>query len=257
MAMSERRRPLVIAHRGSSAERPEHTLAAYRLAIEQGVDGVECDVRLTVDGELVCIHDRTVNRTSNGRGVVSTMTLAELERLDFGSWHPPGEPEGVLTFAALLRLLGEAPRPIRLLIETKHPNRYRGRVELRVAETLAEVAASTGADVAPVVVMSFADTAVHRLTGLLPQVPTVLLMETAYGPRRSGALPRGVSISGPSLSMLLRDPGFVERSHARGNQVYVWTVDESADLRYVIDLGVDAVITDRPAEALALIGASD
>src|SRR5690349_20540843 len=80
---------LVFAHRGASAELPEHTLAAYLRAIEQGADGIECDVRLTRDGHLVCIHDSRLDRTSNGSGRVSRARLAELELLDFGSWHTP------------------------------------------------------------------------------------------------------------------------------------------------------------------------
>ena len=76
----------VVAHRGASEDAPEHTLAAYRKAIEDGADALECDVRLTADGHLVCVHDRTVARTSNGRGVVSTLELAQLAELDFGSW---------------------------------------------------------------------------------------------------------------------------------------------------------------------------
>jgi glycerophosphoryl diester phosphodiesterase len=85
--------PLVYAHRGSSAALPEHTLAAYLRAINEGADGLECDVRLTRDGHLVCVHDRRLERTSNGRGRVSGRTLAELDSLDFGSWHP-GLPAG-------------------------------------------------------------------------------------------------------------------------------------------------------------------
>ncbi|MFI6033897.1 glycerophosphodiester phosphodiesterase [Streptomyces sp. NPDC051315] len=76
----------VVAHRGASEEAPEHTLAAYKKAIEDGADALECDVRLTADGHLVCVHDRRVNRTSNGRGAVSALELADLAALDFGSW---------------------------------------------------------------------------------------------------------------------------------------------------------------------------
>src|ERR1700743_882250 len=79
--------PYVIAHRGASAHRAEHTLAAYALALEQGADGLECDVRLTRDGHLVCVHDRTVNRTSDGTGIVSELDLDRLQALDFASWH--------------------------------------------------------------------------------------------------------------------------------------------------------------------------
>src|SRR5262245_11610484 len=83
-ASAERSLPLVFAHRGASAERPEHTEEAYKLAISQGADGLECDVRLTRDGHLVCIHDATLRRTSNVRGRVSSLSLDELRRLDFG-----------------------------------------------------------------------------------------------------------------------------------------------------------------------------
>ena len=79
--------PFVVAHRGASADRPEHTRAAYELALQEGADGVECDVRLTRDGHLVCVHDRRVDRTSSGTGLVSDMTLAQLRELDWGAWH--------------------------------------------------------------------------------------------------------------------------------------------------------------------------
>src|SRR5690242_2157890 len=135
---SSEQQPLVFAHRGSSEALPEHTLGAYLRAVDEGVDGLECDVRLTRDGHLVCLHDRRLERTSNGRGLVSAKTLAQLNELDFGSWHPglpeetdelildrePGEPARVLTLDRLLTVAAQAPRPLRLLIETKHPTRY-------------------------------------------------------------------------------------------------------------------------------------
>ena len=130
---------MVFAHRGASADLPEHTLDAYLRAIDEGVDGVECDVRLTRDGHLVCIHDRRLDRTSNGRGLVSRATLAQLEGLDFTSWrtrhlalHAPPRVTGVLTLDRLLAAVVDADRPLRVLIETKHPTRYGGAVEQAV-----------------------------------------------------------------------------------------------------------------------------
>ena len=78
--------PQVVAHRGASHDPPEHTLGAYVRAIEAGADALECDVRMTADGHLVCVHDRRVDRTSNGRGRVSALELAQLEGLDWASW---------------------------------------------------------------------------------------------------------------------------------------------------------------------------
>src|ERR1700712_5474796 len=103
--------PYVVAHRGASAERPEHTVAAYELALQQGAEGVECDVRLTRDGHLVCVHDRRVDRTSNGSGVVSDITRPELLALDYGAWHASRRPDttqgdtGLLTLDGLVKLL--------------------------------------------------------------------------------------------------------------------------------------------------------
>src|SRR5918999_6541949 len=128
--------PAVVAHRGASTHRAEHTLAAYALALEQGADGLECDVRLTRDGHLVCVHDRRVDRTSSGRGVVSTLTLDRLSELDYGSWHtampehaddlvrervwtPDPDERGVLTLESLLDLIADSPGT-KLFVETKH-----------------------------------------------------------------------------------------------------------------------------------------
>src|SRR4051794_41290232 len=117
--------PFVVAHRGASAERPEHTLAAYELALSQGADGVECDVRLTRDGHLVCVHDRRVDRTSNGRGIVSTLELAELAELDWGSWRdtwedfedpeiPDRDRSQILTLRSLLEAVVDCGRAVEL-----------------------------------------------------------------------------------------------------------------------------------------------
>ena len=247
------KRPLVIAHRGASAERAEHTLAAYVRAIELGSDGVECDVRLTRDGQLVCIHDRTVDRTSNGSGAVSSMPLAQLQRLDFGSWFG-GDPASVLTVAALVELVHDAGRPVRLFVEVKHPTRYGGQVERQLVATLQRVGWLTRDS--PVTVMSFADSALHRMHKRAPALPLVLLLSRVRGTRRIGLLPEAITIAGPDMELLRRDPGFVERARTLGNQVYVWTVDELDDLWTVRRLGVDAVITNRPGEAISALGAA-
>ncbi len=133
----------VIAHRGSSGVQAEHTVQAFQAAINEGGHALECDVRLTRDGVLVCVHDRRVNRTSNGRGQVSRLELAELSELDFASWkHPrrPGvdgaeEPDRdhrrVLTLERLLQLVLDADRPVQLQVETKHPSRHGGGWSVR------------------------------------------------------------------------------------------------------------------------------
>src|SRR6201993_1156407 len=122
--------PFVVAHRGASGDLPEHTLAAYDLALREGADGVECDVRLTRDGHLVCVHDRRLDRTSTGAGLVSTMTLAQLRELEYGAWHGSWRPDGthgdtsLLTLDALVSLVLDWHRPVKIFVETKHPVRY-------------------------------------------------------------------------------------------------------------------------------------
>ena len=128
----------VVAHRGASDDVAEHTLAAYLRAVEDGADALECDVRLTADGHLVCVHDRRVDRTSDGRGPVSTLELADLDALDFGSWHPGSvdapdvvsQPGGdladpsrtkVLTLEALLGFVADCGRPVPLAIVALTP----------------------------------------------------------------------------------------------------------------------------------------
>lgn len=260
-------RPLVIAHRGSSAAEPEHTLAAYLRAIEEGADGVECDVRLTRDGQLVCVHDRRLDRVSNGRGLVSTSTLAELNELDFGSWHPgpaeidldDGEDEPVydvsaggririLTLDRLLAAVHDANRPMRLLIETKHPTRYGPAVEAQVLGALRRYGLDQPGPGQPVqvVVMSFSALAVRRIRRIAPGLPTVMLLELLPAGLRGGRLPFGSGIGGPGIRLVRAHPEVVHRLHARGHQVYVWTVNDPTDLDLVLELGVEGIITDRP-----------
>jgi glycerophosphoryl diester phosphodiesterase len=260
----------VVAHRGSSAAHAEHTLAAYELAVEEGADALECDVRLTRDGVLVCVHDRTVNRTSDGRGVVSTLELAELAELDFASWKASQgdrlleadweevdrDRGRVLTLERLLQLALDHARPVQLHIETKHPTRYGGLVERALIDLLERygVARPLARTVSRVTVMSFAPTSLRRIHALAPSLPTVLLMDRVPVRYRDGSLPPRVAIAGPSLEIVRAHPGYVDRVQAVGHRVHVWTVDAAEDIGFVLDLGVDAVISNHPRRVLRQLG---
>jgi glycerophosphoryl diester phosphodiesterase len=257
--------PLVFAHRGASAALPEHTRGAYERAIDDGVDGLECDVRLTRDGHLVCIHDASIERTSTGSGRVSRMTLDELDRHDYGSWHPgtpPGaaHPAGILTFDALLVLALDAGRPLRLLVETKHPSRFGGEVERRLVQLLVRHGLHTTAGArergVAVTVMSFSALALRRVRVLAPDISTVFLFDVAAPSVWQGRAPVGAEALGPSLAAVRRRPEVVRRAHDRGNQVFVWTVNETADIDRVAALGVEGIISDRPRDVLATLGRS-
>lgn len=138
-----RRRARVFAHRGSSGLFAEHTRAAYRRALDEGADGLEIDVHLSRDGEVVCFHDATVDRTSDGSGAVADLTLAELRGLDVHSWktpHLPAEygagPEQLMTLHDTMELLADAGRDVRLAVELKHPSPYGHQLEERVLQVL-------------------------------------------------------------------------------------------------------------------------
>jgi glycerophosphoryl diester phosphodiesterase len=262
----------VVAHRGASEDAPEHTLAAYRKAIEDGADALECDVRLTADGHLVCVHDRRINRTSNGRGAVSALELDDLAALDFGSWKdakaskarkespdaPDWDPErtAVLTLERLLELVVDAGRRVELAIETKHPTRWAGQVEERLLLLLKRF----GLD-APnpdrhcqVRVMSFSARSLHRVHVAAPALPTVYLTQFLTPRLRDGRLPEGVHIAGPAIRIVRNHPGYVARLHRAGHRVHVWTVDEPNDVDLCVRLGVEAIITNRPRQVLSQLG---
>jgi glycerophosphoryl diester phosphodiesterase len=240
--------PLIFGHRGSSYDLPEHTLDAYRRAIEEGADGVECDVRLSRDGHLVCVHDRRLERTSNGRGLVRRQSLAELQQLDFGSWHSE-QPAELLTLDRLLGAVKDAGRPVRVLIETKHPTRGGRAIEPTLAETLRRFGLDRPDrdDPGGVTMMSFSPLALQRMRVGAPQVPRVFLMEVLPPGLRGGQLPYGSRIGGPGIGLLRSRPQLAERLLDRGNGVYVWTVNEPADIELCRRLGVTGIISDRPA----------
>lgn len=264
----------VVAHRGASEDAPEHTLAAYKKAIEDGADALECDVRLTADGHLVCVHDRRVNRTSNGRGAVSALELAELAALDFGSrknrdswknraeepdWEfRPEDPEdtSVLTLERLLELVADAGRRVEMAIETKHPTRWAGQVEERLLLLLKRFGLDTPVSAAesPVRIMSFSARSLHRVRAASPNLPTVSLMQFVSPRLRDGRLPAGVDIAGPSIRIVRSHPAYVERLKQAGHQVHVWTVNEPEDVDLCVEMGVDAIITNRPRAVLRQLG---
>jgi glycerophosphoryl diester phosphodiesterase len=258
-------RPQVVAHRGSSELEAEHTLKAYRRALKEGAEGLEADVRLTADGHLVCVHDRRVDRTSNGKGPVSAHALDELEKLDWASWKTAwheledddaeyDEATGkILTLERLLEMVRDWGKPVDLAIETKHPTRFAGLVEQRLVELLDRFgwARPRRGTVSPARVMSFSWMSLRRCLELAPALETVYLMERVPMRFRDGTLPLGARVAGPSIEIVRAHPEYVARAHSAGNQVHVWTVNSEADIALCAGLGVDAIITDVPGQALA------
>lgn len=245
----------VVAHRGASGDYPELTLVAYENALAQGSDGIECDIRMTRDGQLVCIHDGDTSRVSVEKRKVRRSTLDELKALDVGSWHlRHQQPEPPLALRELLELIEAYPQA-RVFIETKHPVVAGGRIERALAEELAHFGldkpASHGDSRA--VMMSFSVLAVHRFGRIAPQIPRVQLRHYRTGAKPLPAEKYGVQVVGPSIDTIRNKPHLVEHWHRRGLAVYCWTVDDPSDVELCKRLGVDWIGTNFPARTLARV----
>jgi glycerophosphoryl diester phosphodiesterase len=269
-----------VAHRGASAYAPEHTLASYRLALEQGADYVEQDLAVTKDGVLICLHDESLERTTNVEDVfpdravldpatglkqwlAADFTVAEIKRLDAGSWFDPRfAEEPIPTWEEAVTALGTAAR---LYPELKTPELYRSReidqtaLFIESAERLGLPARGDGA----LIVQSFDDRPLRDIAKSLPRIPRTFLIEardgtrwlTEDGLREIGSFATGI---GPAKRLLDGRPEVVQMAHAAGLTVtpYTFTTRAPVDARFgsvtnemryfLFDLGVDAVFTDNP-----------
>jgi glycerophosphoryl diester phosphodiesterase len=280
-APSAQGRKANVAHRGASAYAPEHTLAAYRLAIEQGADFVEQDLAVTRDGELICLHDASLERTTNveelfpDRASVQTIegktrkawlandfTLAEIKRLDAGSWfHPAFKDERVPTFDEAVALIkGKAG----MYPELKTPEIYQRRnvdFEALVAAALdRHTLRGPGADPkTPIILQTFGEGSAKKLAQMKIGVPVVLLVGRGDAWTSAGAVQAWKGIVqgfGPAKAILLKTPDFVKWAHAEGMTVTPYTFRDSDSGRfpsvkaemehYLYALGVDALFTDNP-----------
>lgn len=252
-----------MAHRGASHDNPEHTLGAYLRALEVGADALECDVRLTADGHLICVHDRDLRRTAASKGAVSTMRLADLDELDFASWKNPFADfddeapdrderlDKVLTLRTLLETVADFDRRVEVAIETKHPVRYGGLVERRLVEMLRDFGWDRAGS--PARVMSFSYRALQRTRRLAPGMDVVMLIDKSHHWPALKPVVGDDWILGPGMGALRENPSFAARMARNKRPVHVWTVNTADDLRRCQDLGVRAVISDRPAYMLELL----
>lgn len=230
---------LVIAHRGNSSVAPENTLAAFEAAWRAGADAIELDVQLTADGHVVVIHDETLDATTDGTGELASTALAAVRSADAGGWFAPAfAGQRVPTFDEVLRLLVARPGTD-LLLEVK------GVWTVEQVRRVTEPVAAAGL-VDRVVAQSFRPETVAALAEAAPELRRGLLVLEAQPDLVRRCAELDVVTCNPHGALLLQDPGLVDRLHAAGRQVMVWTLNEPEHWAGALALGVDGIITDRP-----------
>jgi glycerophosphoryl diester phosphodiesterase len=231
------------AHRGASGQAPENTHAAFAAALDLGVDAIELDCQLSADGELVVIHDETLDRTTDGRGPVAARTWAELAVLDAGAWRGPqfrGE-----RIPRLADVLDQVRGCALLNVEIKSA-RDVGAIEVKLVALASAQAALEG-----ILFSSFHEAAVRNLRATTPAAAIGVLWN--HRPARA-ALDLAVALDARCIipARRLVNARLVEAAHGRDLGVWAWTVNEVPEMRRLLALGVDALFSDHPERLRAL-----
>ncbi|MEW6401876.1 MAG: glycerophosphodiester phosphodiesterase family protein [Chloroflexota bacterium] len=237
-------RPILFAHRGACAHAPENTLASFRMAFEQGADAIELDAKLSTDGHVMVIHDATVDRTTNGRGRVSQLTLAELRALDAGSFF--GEQfrgEKIPSLEEVFESEGQKG-----IINVELTNYYAGRDHL--AEKVCELVKRHRLE-DRIIFSSFFAYNLKKTAELLPNVPRGLLALDGWKgiwARSFGFMFGDYHALHPYITDV--DHQQVQRVHRLKRRVHVWTANSEKDILRLKDWGVDGIFTDDPQTAV-------
>jgi len=232
-----RGRPFVVAHRGVPKELAENTLASFALAIDQGADALETDLRFTADGEIVLFHDETVERTTDGQGAVSAHTLAELKRLRTrrpADNRPIDEP-----VPTLIELLSMTQAQVPLLLELKDPS----FVDPARAERLIQTLHVYGM-LEKSAIVSFKSELIRAIKAVCPSIPA------GYITLNDPIPPGGVELTGPFWPLLFINPFYVRMAHNKGDIVAPLDTSPLPRLSIYLWLGVDALLADEPGRVL-------
>lgn len=231
---------LNLAHRGFSANYPENTMAAFRAAVDAGCDGLELDVHLSADGEVVVLHDDTLERTTDGFGPVSARSLAELQALDAGSWMSPRfAGEHIPHLDEVLALAAETG--ILLNIEIKNTGEYNAPLVEKVLAMVQERNLES-----QVLLSSFHCGTVEAAAKLDPKIVSALLYSNPLIRAISLCRKGGMRAVHPAYQLLFYNPLLLRLCRAKGLMVNVWTVNLPEDMRRLIRMGVDGIITNYP-----------
>jgi glycerophosphoryl diester phosphodiesterase len=232
---------LLIAHRGASGHAPENTLAAFKKAVSLGATFIETDLQLTRDTRLVAIHDETVNRTTNGKGAVHDMTLAEIRRLDAGSWF--GSEFAGERLPTLDEILEFAKKhDVVFYLELKPAGSWGG--EHALVSNLRE-----SGQIARTVVISFDASILAAVRKIEPTLMTALL----YDGQIEKPLERALEVGARQLAVRgdLVTPWLLTAARKKDLQVVCWTINHSAHMRLLMSAGVDGIMSDYPDRLVA------
>ncbi len=229
--------PKIYAHRGASADFPEHTRAAYLAAIEQGVDGFECDLRLTKDAVPILWHDSNLKRNAGLPGDVAGLTYSEIKR----------KFKEVMTFTEILDIAIANKK--NLAIESKHPVPTGREIEKSTVTILKERASEISKSGIDVSLMSFSWLAIESIKS---EVNTVFLFNSFFsGPGRRFT---SANALGPSIEKIKANPEIIKEARSSGKKLFVWTVDIAKDVEFCAQNEIDVVITNKPAQARKVLG---
>jgi len=238
---------LAIAHRGASGYAPENTLAAFRKALAMGAGFIETDLQLSRDARFVAIHDATVNRTTNGQGAVHDLTLADLRKLDAGSWFGSEfAGERIPTIEEILEFARK--HDVVFYLELKPSGSWGG--EHALISALRE-----SGEIARTVVISFDALILARVREIEPMLMTGLLFDG----QASGPLDKAIEIGARQIAVRgdLVTPRLLKEAHQRDLQVVCWTVNHPGHVRLLVEAGVDGIISDYPDRLLELARSRD
>lgn len=240
-----KRRPLAVAHRGDPMAKPQNTRSSFLSALDYDIDMIETDINMTKDGHLVIIHDQIVDFTSNGKGEVFSYTLAEIRRLDFGSWMGPAfSGEEIMTLEELLDLAKE--RDVALNIEIKNGPRIYEGIEEKVVTVLNDLSAADR-----VIVSSFDHAAVKRTKEIAPDIMCGILFSGAFMDPITPARLAGADGLHPEYSWVRED--LVSAARAAGFFVNVWTVDGEDQMKRMDALGVTGILSNYPERLVSVL----
>lgn len=240
--LNERPRPLIMAHRGNSAKCPENTLAAFRQAIADGADIIETDVHVSADDVLMCIHDATVDRTTNGQGAVAQLTCAELQHLSASYGQNEFEREIIPTLEQLLEIL---PESVALALELKSDD----FLEEHVCHQLRDLLQRTNA-LDRTVILSFSRERLRAVDRYAPELPTGLISMTNLLPEK------GWSMTGSFWPMMFINPLYTWLAHKSGQVVCPLDPVPDSRLWFYRLTNCDAVLTNDPAQTARALGRS-